>query len=256
MIYGLYLSAAGLQAQQARQNVLSNNLANAQTAGFKRDLATMRSRLNAVDEDPRMAQYRLPVVEDQGGGVFVTGGGIDLTPASLEKTGNATDLALDGRGFFTVSGDRPGEKLLTRDGRFLINSDGTLVTATGGRKVLNADGEAITLKPSLPVTVTTKGRITQGDAGEGVQLGLVDVADARRLRKVGSNVLTVDRVGAISEMPAGTSVRQHTLENSGVEPVAEMVQMMEGQRAFEANARLITYQDQTLQQLNMIGRVA
>jgi flagellar basal body rod protein FlgG len=258
MIYGLYLSAAGLQAQQARQNVLSNNLANAQTAGFKRDLATMRARANAVDEDPRMAQYRLPILQDQGGGVLVTNGGIDLTPASLEKTANATDVALDGRGFFTVGGDRPGEKLLTRDGRFLLNNDGVLVTASGGRPVLSSEGEPIKLNPALPITISEKGLVSQGEngPGAGTRLGVVDVPDARRLRKLGSNVLTVDKPSAIRELPAETSVRQYSLENSGVEPVTEMVQMMEGQRAFEANARLITYQDQTLQQLNAIGRVA
>jgi flagellar basal body rod protein FlgG len=261
MQYGLYLSAAGLQAQQARQNVLSNNIANAQTAGFKRDLATMQARANAVVEDPRMAPYALPVVKDQGGGVFLAGAGIDLTPASLEKTGNRTDVALDGHGFFTVQGDKPGEKLLTRDGRFLLNRENVLVTANGGRPVLNAEGEPIKLVPSLPITISAKGRISQGDVdggggGGGVQLGLVDVPDARRLVKLGANVLTVDRPSALAELPALTSVQQGALEHSGVEPITEMVQMMEGQRAFEANARLITFQDQTLQQLNTIGRVA
>ena len=112
MIYGLYLSAAGLQAQQARTEVISNNIANAGTTGFKRDLAVMRSRANAVDEDPKMAGYRMPVFDQQGGGVFPVNGGIDLSPSSLDKTGNATDVALTGSGFFTVQGDKPGQKLL------------------------------------------------------------------------------------------------------------------------------------------------
>lgn len=260
MIYGLYLSAAGLQAQQARQNVLSNNLANAQTAGFKRDLATMQARANAVDEDPRMSRYRLPILQDQGGGVFASRGqGIDLTPASLESTGNPTDLALDGRGFFTVQGDLPGQKLLTRDGRFLLNSEGTLITANAGRPVLNADGEPIQLNPTLPITIDARGRISQGDAApggaNGMQLGVVDVPDPRRLLKLGANLLTVDRPAALAEIPPATTIRQGSLENSGVEPITEMIHMMEGQRAFEANARLITFQDQTLQQLNQVGRI-
>ncbi len=84
MNYGLYISAAGLQAQELRQQVTSNNLANAGTHGFKRDLAIMQARANAVDEDPRMAAYRIPVLQDQGGGVFALGNGIDLSQATLE----------------------------------------------------------------------------------------------------------------------------------------------------------------------------
>jgi len=260
MIYGLYLSAAGLQAQQARQEVLSNNIANAGTHGFKRDLAVMRARANAVDEDPSMAGYRLPIFDKQGGGVFPVNGGIDLSPASLDKTGNATDVALTGPGFFTVQGDKPGQKLLTRDGRFLLNNDGDLVTAGDNRAVLNADGEPIKLNPALKVVITPNGRITQADAAgngaAGVQLGVVNVSDPRSLRKVGSNLLTTTSPEALTSLPANSKVQQGYLEASGVEAIVEMVNMMEGQRAFEANARMITFQDQTLQQLNQIGRVA
>jgi flagellar basal-body rod protein FlgF len=254
MIYGLYLSAAGLQAQEARQTVTSNNLANAQTVGFKRDLAVMRARANAVDEDPRMAKYRVPVMDDQGGGVFAVNGGVDLSQGAFQTTGNKTDLALDGRGFFTVQGDKPGQKVLTRNGQFLLDAEGMLVT-TKGRPVLSAAGEPIKLNPTLPVTVDKAGAITQGDAA-GVKLGIVNVADPRRLVKLGGNLMTVDAPSAMSDAPAATAVRQGKLELSGVEPVQEMISMMEGQRAFEANARMITFQDQTLQQLNQIGRVA
>src|SRR5437763_4339005 len=124
MNYGLYISAAGLQAQDARQSVISNNLANSMTTGFKRDLAVMRSRANAVVEDPHMRPYRVPVVDHQGGGVSIVGGGIDLSQSSLDTTGNATDLALEGKGFFTVAGPDSTDRLLTRNGKFIIADEG------------------------------------------------------------------------------------------------------------------------------------
>src|SRR4051794_8448516 len=125
MLYGLYLSASGLQAQEIRQSVITNNLANANTTGFKRDLATVLARPNPAYEDPTLSQYRHSLLGKQGGGVFVQGGGVDLTQSSLLQTGKPTDLALEGRGFFTLKGDKEGETALTRDGRFLIDSNGT-----------------------------------------------------------------------------------------------------------------------------------
>jgi len=256
MDYGLYVSAAGMKAQLARQDVVANNLANAQTTGFKRDLTLMQSRANAVNEDPTMFQYRAPVLEDMGGGMYASGAGIDLSQSLLESTGNQTDLALDGKGFFTVQGDN-GQKLLTRDGRFLLDNQGNLVTATGGRKVLDANGQPITLNPDLPVVVGSDGMVTQDDAGgSGVQLGLANVSDSRKLVKLGGNVMAASNSDDLANAPSETKVLQGHLEASGTDPVVELVNMMEGQRAFDANAKMISYQDTTLSQVNTIGRVA
>lgn len=260
MDYGLYISAAGMKAQLARQDAIANNLANAQTTGFKRDLVLMRARANAVEEDPQMYPFRTPVVDDVGGGVFATGGGVDLSQGVLDTTGNKTDLALDGRGFFTVQGDN-GQKLLTRDGRFLLDAEGNLVTA-GGRKVLDESGQPIALNSELPVQVGADGQITQivsgeeGAGGRGVKLGIVDVSDPRKLIKLGGNVMTVSSADALKDVPAETRVRQGTLEASGTDPMIELVNMMEGQRAFDANAKLITYQDTAMSEINTVGKVA
>ncbi len=215
----------------------------------------MQARANAVHEDPTMMKYAIPVLQNQGGGVNIAGAGIDLTQSALTRTGNATDLALEGKGFFEVQGEQAGEKFLTRDGTFLLNNNGGLVTATGGRPVLGVDGQPITLNPNLPVTIGMTGVISQGDGTVG-QLGLTDISDSRRLLKVGNNLLTVDKPDALVPVSSGTQVRQGHLEQSGVDPIVEMVSMMEGQRAFEANAKMITYQDTTLSELNTIGKVA
>jgi flagellar basal body rod protein FlgG len=260
MLYGLYLSASGLQAQELRQNVITNNLANANTAGFKRDLAIIQARANPAYEDPTMSQYRNSLLAKQGGGVIVQGGGVDLTQASLVRTGNATDVALEGRGFFVVKGESDGQTALTRDGRFLIDSQGTLVSATSGRPVLSTDGQTITLDPTLKTTIDTAGEVSQAAPNAAptvvAQLKLADVSDPRQVVKLGQNLMTVDDPKALQDISPSTTVRSGYIEQSGVDPVIEMVNMMEGQRIFDANAKMISLQDQTLQQLNTIGRIA
>jgi flagellar basal body rod protein FlgG len=252
------MSAAGLQAQEYRQSITTNNLANAQTAGFKRDLALVQSRLNAFRENPALASLAPldnPALLDQGGGVGVLPAVIDLSQGNLQPTGNQTDLALQGAGFFTVR-NADGKTALTRDGRFTINSEDMLVTATGGHSVLDASGQPIKLNPQLPIAVDSHGVISQGsDGSAGVALGLQEVTNPQALEKLGGNLLAAPPE-ALRAASADTTVRQGYVESSTVDPVIEMVNMMEGQRIFDANAKLITMQDQTLAQLNTLGKVA
>jgi flagellar basal body rod protein FlgG len=253
MNYGLYLSAAGAQAQMARQDVVTNNLANTQTTGFKRDLVIMQARLNAAYEDPKMAAYRMPVVKDQGGGVFPISGGMDLSQGTLKNSGNPLDVALNGRGFFTVQGDN-GTTLLTRDGHFDMDQEGNVLSA--GRPVLDKDGNPIKLNLDGQVTIGKDGSIYQGGTETGVALGIVNVADSRQLIKLGGNKMRVAEGVNVTQAPADTQVMQYKLEDSGVNEMTEIVNMIEGQRAFEANTKMISYQDQTMSLLNSVGRIA
>lgn len=254
MLYGLYLSASGLRAQELRQSITSNNLANAETVGFKRDLALMQARAQASQEDFSMMRYAIPQLRNQGGGVNTAGAGVDLSQGMLKQTDNQTDLAIDGKGFFQLKGDTDDKPILTRDGQFLINDQGVLVSAANARPVLASNGQEIVLNPSLPVTVTSGGMVSQAD-GTGAQLGLRD-ADSRDLIKLGGNMMTVEKPEMLKDVAGETHIRQFHVEQSGVDPVVEMVGMMEGQRAFEANAKMISYQDTTLSELNTIGKVA
>jgi len=241
--------------------MIANNMANALTNGFKRDLAIVQSRNNAAHEDPAMIPYKIPVLDDQGGGVFLQGGGVDLTQGSLKTTNNLNDLALDGRGFFALKGDND-QTVLTRDGSFTVNDQGTLVHAASGRAVLGEDGQPITLDPTLDmIKVDKRGQLTQyGGAGGGgdatTQLKLLDVKDPRQLVKMGRNLLTVNDPSVLTPMKETTQVLQGNLEMSGVDPIVEMVNMMSGQRIFDANAKMISLQDTTLQSTNGIGRIA
>jgi len=255
MLYGLYLSAAGMQAQEYRQNVTANNLANAQTTGFKRDLAMVQSRLEATHEDPGMLQYRVPVLSQQGGGVLAMPTMMDMSQGMLLATHSPTDVALKGSGFFTLQGDKTGEPFLTRDGHFAIDSEGTLVASATSRAVLGADGNPIKLaNPSLPISIDDRGQLQQAGATVAT-LGLTDVKDPDALKKIGGNLFSVDAEAMTPADPA-TQVKQQFLESSGVDPVVEMTNMMQNQRAYEANAKMITYQDTTLQLINTVGRIA
>jgi len=253
MLYGLYLSAAGLQAEDYRQNVFANNMANSQTVGFKRSLATVMARQSAVDEDPTMAGYRVPVLSQQGGGVSAAPTRLDLSQGTMQPSSNPLDLALQGQGFFTVQ-DSTGQTRLTRDGRFMLNKDNQLVMQSGP-KVLDDTGNPITLNPALGVTVGADGQLTQ-DGTKVAQLGLRNVSDPLTLQQLGDSLLTARGNTKLDPAPADTLVKQRATEASDTDPIIEMVNMLDGQRAFEANAHMITYQDQTLQQLNAMGRLA
>jgi flagellar basal-body rod protein FlgF len=253
MLYGLYLSTAGMQAEDYRQSVFTNNLANSRTPGFKRDLAAIMARQDAAYEDPQMAGFRVPVLSQQGGGVFAAPTRMDLSQGVLEPSSNKLDVALKGPGFFMVKGDG-NQTMLTRDGRFLLNKDNQLSTQDG-QQVLDDSGSPITLNPNASITILADGQITQ-DGTKVAELGLRNVADPLALQKIGSNLLAVRGGGTLEPVNADTAVKQGYTEASGVDPIVEMVNMMEGQRAFEANARMITFQDQTLQQINAMGRLA
>jgi flagellar basal-body rod protein FlgF len=251
MNYGLYLAAGGLQVAEYRQGVIANNLANAETVGFKRDLAAVMARPQATDEDPALAALQDPTTALLGGGTFAAPNEIDLTQASLKSTKAPLDLGLEGKGFFTVQGT-DGKSYLTRDGRFTMNTAGTLVNADG-RPVLNDAGSPITLNAAKDVTVDPSGRIAQNGTVVGT-LGIVNPKDASQLRKVGNNLLTVDDASTLT--PATSAqVRQGAVEASGVDPSIEMVNMIENQRIYDANAKQIQAYDRLAQTANQVGRV-
>jgi flagellar basal body rod protein FlgG len=255
MINGMYISAMGMQTQQYRQGVFANNLANVQTPGFKRQFANLMDRPNAANEDPTMAQYKSdPIYGNMNGGVWLDRSTWDWTQGTLVASGNKTDLGLSGEGFFQVR--RPdGQILLTRNGHFITTSEGKLVTQSNGYELLNTEGEPVEVKPNLPFSVSTDGVITQGETTPG-QIAIVKPNDQAGLEPIGAGMNRVREGFTAAAADANTTIRQGFVEQSGVDPVTEMVQMLEGQRTFEANARMLSLQDQMLTKLNMIGRIA
>src|ERR1700722_2420103 len=139
MLYGLYLSATGVMTNSYRQDVIANNLANAQTIGFKKDLTLFKQRPTASQENPAHADWSDPMMDRMGGGTFAMPTAVDTTQGELQHTGSNLDVAIDGGGYFAV--DANGKQKLTRNGEFLIDRDGNLILAGGeGEKVLDPTG--------------------------------------------------------------------------------------------------------------------
>lgn len=240
MPYGLYISAEGALAQSLRMEVISNNLANVDTTGFKRDLALFQARY-AEATARGLDMPGSGSVNDLGGGVEVLSTHTDFSTGPLKATQLPTDMAIEGEGFFMV---RRGEQdLLTRAGDFMLTPGGALVTQEG-YPVLGAEGNPVVIDPQAgPWQVSPDGGIQQ--AGETNFLALVSPASLGDLVKTGENLFQP----LAPARPVDASQRRVLsgyLEHSGVKAVTEMTDMIETSRAFEANVNMIRNQDQML----------
>jgi flagellar basal-body rod protein FlgF len=254
MLYGLYLSAAGVQTNSYRQDVISNNIANAETVGFKRDLALFQQRRTEVSERGLSPSQSNALLEKLGGGVFASPTLIDHTQGELENTGNNMDLAIAGEGYFQAA--HGNQVNLTRDGRLLINNKGHLALANNANfELLDPKGKPIAVDPSVPPNIDKEGVVTQKGKLVG-RIAVVDVADPSQLKKSGGNMLTIADPKQIR--PAtGALLQAGYQERANVEPSTELANLMDAQRQLEANANMIRYQDQMLSKLcNDVGKIS
>jgi flagellar basal-body rod protein FlgF/flagellar basal-body rod protein FlgG len=243
MPYGLYISAEGARAQTERMEVIASNLANVDTAGFKRELAVFQARYaEAIEQgrdDPGSGS-----INDVGGGVMLRLTKTDFSPGPMKRTEALTDLAIQGQGFFVVQKD--DQQYLTRAGNFQITAEGNLVTQQG-YAVLSDGGSPIAIDPTAgPFEVTPGGAIRQG--GSAQTLAMVQPASVGDLAKVGENLfkpLAEPQPVAESDRRVGWGY----LEMSSVRPTTEMVQLIEAARGVEANVNMMQTQDQMLSQL-------
>lgn len=240
MIYGIYNSAAGMLTGQYKQDVIANNLANADTVGFKRDLATFAERIPAEHAGVRQGPSDRGV-EGLSGGMWLGRTHTLHTDGTLERTGRAEDVALDGPGFFVVEKD--GQQLLSRDGRFVTDADGVLRAASDGALVLDRAGQAMRIsRQGGDLSINADGEVFQDDRRIG-QLALTDVRDYDALTKTGASRFIADE-----ENLTGTPARvlSGVLERSTVEPVKELASMLLTSRRFQLNARMIQLQDESV----------
>lgn len=253
MNYGLYLSATGVISSSHRQDVLANNLANAETIGFKRNFAIFRERL-AEAQSLRNTPGQGADLQRMTGGLLVSPTAVDLGQGEIEQTGGKLDLAIEGRGYFSVLSGR--ERRLTRDGRFMLDRNGNLILASArGERILDPKGKPITLDPAMAsdLSIGADGAITH--RGQIVaQIAILDVPNPATLVKRGGTLLSFPPRARLT--PASGQLRQGFLERSNVDPTTELIQLMEAQRQLEANANMIRYQDQTLGKLvNEVGKI-
>jgi flagellar basal-body rod protein FlgF len=244
MAYGLYIAAEGAQVQSTRLEMLSNNIANAATPGFKRELAVFQARY--AEATQRGQDYPgSRSINDLGGGIELLGSRTDFSQGSMSKTGSETDMAIGGDGFFVVK--RGNQNMLTRAGNFEFSADGTLQNPDG-YPVMSEDGQPIVVDPAAgPITVTSSGAVQQAGATI-ASVAIVQPQSLGDLAKAAGNLFTP--LGPTTPLaPEQRQVLPGHLEQSGVKPAQEMIEMIETSRVFEANSNMIHYQDQMLETL-------
>lgn len=247
MPYGLYMSAEGAAAQSRRIEVISNNLANVDTPGFKRDVAVFQARYaemigRGLDRPGSRS------LNDIGGGIAVRETKTDFTVGPLQRTDLPTDVAINGDDAFFLVRREDGD-YLTRAGNFLWDATGTLVTQEGDQ-VLDESGSPVVIDPLRPWTFSPDGGVVQN--GTRVNLAMVRPESYHDLHKVGSNFFR----STVEPLPVPVEERRIVtgfVEKSGVRPTLEMMELLEASRAFEANVTLIKHQDQMIGGLT--GRV-
>ena len=258
MNQSLCVSKTGLDAQQMRMAIVANNLANVNTTGFKQGRAVFEDLLYANVKQPggqTSQDTRSPTGLAFGTGVNIVATEKLFTQGTLDQTGQALDIAINGRGFLQVR--RPdGELAYTRAGSMKINDQGELVTPSGYRiepVVTFPQGvETITIGKDGTVTVKLPGQTGVSQVGT---LELVDFVNPAGLQAIGENQY-VETAGSGTPTP-GTpglnglgTIEQGQLEGSNVNVVNELVNMIETQRAYEMNSKAISTSDQMMQYVN------
>lgn len=254
----MHVARTGLEAQDTRMRVIANNLANIATTGFKRDranfatLAYQDSRI-AGQQSSNETAYATGL--NLGTGVATQSTTPINTQGTLNPTGNGFDLALDGPGYFQVQ--LPGGQLgYTRAGNFSRSAEGQLVTAQGYAVqpaiAIPEDAAAITVGPDGTVSVTTAGSAAATEIG---QLTIAAFPNPAGLQAIGDNFLVETGGSGPAQIgPAGEGgrgkLRQGMLEASNVNVVEELVDMIECQRAYEINSKMISAVDEMLRNAN------
>lgn len=266
MVKGLYTAYTGMVNQQNRLDVLTNNLANSATNGFKKEGTTSQSFADTLAIKIKdTSDYSLPKkLGDVSLGVKIGENYTDYNQGSFRVTDNVYDIALDGEGFFAISfTNKNGETSVkyTRDGAFTVNREGYLVTKDGDFVLNQAAANAgnpgqngyIRIDPNVELVIDEAGYLYQNGQQLG-QLGVVNFADYDYLQKYGENMYELAEGGQIQQSDA--KVVQGTLEMSNVNVVSEMVEMITISRAYESNQKIIQTIDSTLEKAaNSVGRV-
>ena len=248
MPYGVYLSASGAHAQSHRMQMLSNNLANVDTPGFKPQETILQARFAELIEQGDVPSG-LGGADDIGGGVTIQKAQTEFALGPMKTTGRETDFAIQDPHAFFVLQSPEGERVLTRAGDFRFDTRGILVDQSG-QHVLGNDGKSIQLNPSQSYVVGAEGQISQGANVWELMLGKPkSMGDVSHL---GGNQFKplVD----FDLVPRGErKVVAGMLEQSAVSPTSAMMELIETSRVYEANVRMIQNQDSVMGTL--IGRV-
>jgi flagellar basal-body rod protein FlgG len=257
MNVALWAAKTGLDAQNTQMSVIANNLANANTTGFKADRAAFQDLVyqniqQVGAQSTQNTQYSTGL--SLGTGVKITATEKNYLQGSVLQTGNSLDLSVTGQGFFQITMP-DGTLSYTRDGSFSLDSQGNVVTASGypisPAITIPIAAQKVTVGQDGTVSITTAGSAKATTVG---QIQLANFINVEGLQPTGNNLLAesaasgAPQVGSPNSNGLG-SVQQGSLETSNVNTVTELVNMIECQRAYEMNSKAISTTDQMLQYL-------
>ncbi|GMV82439.1 MAG: flagellar basal body rod protein FlgG [Planctomycetota bacterium] len=260
MLRAMWASATGMRAQQMNIDVIANNLANVNTAGFKRSQAAFQDLIYDRLRSPGASSddgSGIPVGIQIGLGTQLSSVGKIFTAGKPQQTGRELDVMIEGRGFFKVT-LADGTEAYTRDGSFQVSSEGEIVTSDGykvdGFDAVDPNATALAISPNGTIS-----EIVNGSATQKGQIDLYTFVNPSGLLAVGHNLFTASSASgdAVSGTPGSNgvgTVQQGFLEMSNVEVVQEMVNMIIAQRAYEVNTKAIQASDEMLQAANNIRR--
>lgn len=261
MIRSLWIAKTGLDAQQTNMDVVSNNLANVSTNGFKRSRAVFEDLLYQTLRQPgaqSSQQTQVPSGLQLGVGVHPVATERIHLQGNLQKTDNPLDIAINGKGFFQILMP-DGSTGYTRDGSFQVDSQGQVVTASGyplqPALTIPANAQNISIGTDGTVSVTQPGTTAPTQVGS---VQLANFINPAGLQSQGENLYAETAAsGAPAANTPGTNglgvVTQGFVETSNVNVVEEMVNMIQTQRAYEINSKAITVSDQMLQRLTQMA---
>jgi len=260
MIRSLWIAKTGMDAQQTQLDVISNNLANVSTNGYKRQVAAFEDLLY---QNMRQAganssqQTQLPTGLQLGTGVQLVATPRIFTQGNLQQTGNQFDMAINGNGFFQIQMP-DGSTAYTRDGSFHIDAAGQLVNNSGFNLTpsvtIPAAAQSVTIGADGTVSVTLQGQAAAQNVGA---IQLVSFINPAGLESKGQNLFTETAAsGTPSANAPGTNglgtLQQGYVETSNVNVVQELVSMIQSQRAYELNSKAISTSDQMLARLSQM----
>ncbi|MEZ3464075.1 MAG: flagellar hook-basal body protein [Lachnospiraceae bacterium] len=258
MLRGLYTSYTGMLNEQYRMDIMSNNLANADTTGFKKEGSTsqaysevMAVKIKDLTENPNTPRR----LGNMSLGVKIGETYTDFSQGSLRDTGNTYDIALGGSGFFNIEfTSKSGETSTkyTRDGGFTITKEGYLVTKDGDY-VLGENGR-IQLSTTAGTTVFDRNGDIYQDDRLVASLKISDFEDTNYLTHYGETMWDV-KEGAVETEAEDPDVRQGYLEMSNANVVKEMVNMITISRQYESNQKMLTTFDETLEKTMSLSKV-
>jgi flagellar basal-body rod protein FlgG len=262
MIRALYTAASGMDAQQTNIDNIAHNLANVNTTGFKKSRVEFQDLVYqqlTQAGSPTSSSSEAPIGLDAGLGTRAIGTARDFTSGNLRSTGGTLDLAIEGRGFFQVS-TPDGTTAYTRCGALHLDSQGQLVTS---------DGYALEPSLSIPanatsISISKAGIVSVSIPGQSAaqEIGTIELANFQNpagMSALGGNLFAPTTAsGEPTTGVPGTdgigTLAQGFLEESNVSVVEEMVNMILGQRAYEANSKVVQAANEMLQQVNNMSR--